>query len=202
MIPFPRLFAATCSPRPEVQDSRAPPPLGPDDGRERGRASKRDAGPGPGCLCRATVYPQSCTAEDAPWGLVTRGSPDPRGEKRGGDARRRKGAVPAPTRSAAPLMSRPGLYPRRAGRKSGPTNGRLGRRGQAAGGGHAWGLFFGSAGVEAGQVSKPHSPNPVTPAPFLRLWATHPPAHTSSQVHPHSADKGAALRTESLSNHL
>lgn len=58
------------------------------------------------------------TAEDVPRALVEPGGPDPRGETRGGDARRENGAVPACGQRAPPSWGHPGLCRRRGGRKA------------------------------------------------------------------------------------
>lgn len=77
----------------------------------------------PAATARAVVCPLLRTAEDAARGLIARGGPDLRGEKRGGDASRAEGggAMPASTRSAGCSSGGPGPGPRRAGRKHGPT---------------------------------------------------------------------------------
>lgn len=124
----------------------------------------------------AAVYPHTRTAEDAPRDLF---APDQGGENSRGEARRGKGTMPALPPSAGPplRLSRPVPQPCW---EEAQTNDRRGRPGLAMDGGHALGIFPGSAGAEAGQVSKPHSSTSVIPAQVLGLRAAHPPAHTSN----------------------
>lgn len=194
-----RAFAGDCSPHPSAATwPRAPaswPPgpasSGPEDGRGRGRAGKREAGSGPAATARAVVCPLLRTAEDAARGLVARGGADLRGERRGGDASGAGGGERCRPPRGPPLLlgwSLPGFRPcweeaRTSQDQPSP------RASRTIAGGHSVGWQRrGRAGVKA-----PLPTWPAGPAPLLRLraWLL-PPVHTRLLL---GADKSAALPT-------